>query len=63
MPDALSKTIPIWCAVFNRLLFPDAEPLDELCTPEDVVGPSEHSQISQRIDGFVQDAKVCGRTN
>ncbi|KAL8828085.1 MAG: hypothetical protein Q9170_006751 [Blastenia crenularia] len=54
MPDALSKTVPIWCAVMNRLLF-DGE--SGFCTPESVVGRSEHSQIEARLDRFVSEAK------
>ncbi|KAI9805144.1 MAG: hypothetical protein M1825_000978 [Sarcosagium campestre] len=54
MPDALSKTIPIWIAVLNRLLFPslDAE-FHALYTPPATVSPSEVSQISSRLDGFL----------
>ncbi len=54
MPDALSKTIPIWCAVINRLLFGDSE----VYLPEEVVGCSESAQIREKIDGWVKDAKV-----
>ena len=58
MPDALAKTVPIWCAVMNRLLFEDDKIARRLFTPENVVGKSEHEQISLKIEGFVQDAKV-----
>ena len=58
MPDALSKTIPIWCAVLNRLLFKDDWDMQNLQTPEWAVGASEHAQIEARLDDFVQDAKV-----
>ena len=58
MPDALSKTIPIWCAVLNRLLFRDDPDPQNLQTPEWAVGASEHAQIEARLDGFVQDARV-----
>jgi tRNA A64-2'-O-ribosylphosphate transferase len=54
MPDALSKTIPIWCAVINWLLFGDGE----VYLPEEVVGCSESAQIREKIDGWVKDAKV-----
>ncbi|KAI4252935.1 MAG: hypothetical protein L6R42_007771 [Xanthoria sp. 1 TBL-2021] len=57
MPDALSKTIPIWCAVMNRLLFDDQGQNIGLQTPTAVVAPSEQSQIEFRLDGFVADAK------
>lgn len=62
MPDALSKTVPIWCAVMNKLLFPDVPQYHALYTPSEVVGKSEHSQIEARLDEFVEQAKVrfCG---
>ena len=59
MPDALSKTIPIWCAVINRLLF--GELRDEnlnIRTPKEIVGASEHAQIETLLPGFVDNAKV-----
>ncbi|KAL8873604.1 MAG: hypothetical protein Q9174_000952 [Haloplaca sp. 1 TL-2023] len=58
MPDALSKTIPIWCAVINRLLFDQGSRSIGLNTPKSVVSPSEHSQVENRIDGFVEEAKL-----
>lgn len=58
MPDALSKTIPIWCAVINRLLFEDMHESHRLSTPKDVVGASEHTQIEALLQGFVDDLKV-----
>ena len=59
MPDALSKTVPIWCAVMNRILFPDLRDAHSLYTPPRVVGLSEHAQIEDRLDGFVEDFRVC----
>ena len=58
MPDALSKTVPIWCAVFNRLLFFDDWDTQNLQTPQWAVGASEHAQIEACLDEFVQGAKV-----
>lgn len=58
MPDALAKTIPIWCAVINRLLFRNAMDQMELFTPNNVVGRSEHAQIEAKLDGFVTDVEV-----
>lgn len=58
MPDALAKTIPIWCFVINRLLFGYETERLELFTPKNVVGMSEHAQINARLDGFVQDVEV-----
>lgn len=59
MPDALSKTVPIWTAVLNRYLFPHDTACHELRTPGISVTASEHSQIETRIDGFVEQLKVC----
>ncbi|KAF1346641.1 tRNA A64-2'-O-ribosylphosphate transferase [Delphinella strobiligena] len=53
MPDALSKTIPVWTCVMNRVLFPDQPECHELRTPPTVVGASEHAQIASRIPDFV----------
>ena len=58
MPDALSKTIPIWCAVINRLLFSEIHESQKLRTPNDVVDASEHAHIEALLQGFVNDAKV-----
>lgn len=60
MPDALSKTIPIWTAVMNRVLFPDQPESHEVATPPTVVGASEHAQIAARIPGFVESLKTLG---
>ncbi len=58
MPDALSKTIPIWCAVINRVLFPDNHDAHQLHTPPKVVSASEKAQIEARLDEFVGQLKV-----
>lgn len=55
MPDALSKTVPIWCCVVNRLLF--GEEGGELSTPMDVVGESEHAQIEARLDAMLEGVR------
>jgi len=57
MPDALSKTVPIWIAVLNRLLFPDCLEAAELRTPEDVVSRSEHARIEDRLSDFFLEAE------
>ncbi|RAL02085.1 initiator tRNA phosphoribosyl transferase family protein [Aspergillus ibericus CBS 121593] len=54
MPDALSKTIPIWCAVINRSLFPSETTYHAVEFPPNYLGASEESQIERRIDGFVK---------
>ncbi|KAK7612967.1 tRNA A64-2'-O-ribosylphosphate transferase [Phyllosticta paracitricarpa] len=60
MPDALSKTIPAWCAVWNRLLFPSNPEAHQLFTPRQSVSESEHSQIAARLDSFVELARELG---
>ncbi|KAL2010234.1 hypothetical protein VTN00DRAFT_6041 [Thermoascus crustaceus] len=57
MPDALSKTIPIWCAVMNRALFPSEPAYHAVQFPPNYLGASEESQIEKRIDGFVRSLK------
>ncbi|KAI0491174.1 initiator tRNA phosphoribosyl transferase [Xylaria cf. heliscus] len=59
MPDALSKTVPIWCCVLNRVLFPavaeQSQPLHHrLHTPPHVVSRSEHAQAEARIQEHVE---------
>lgn len=60
MPDALAKTVPIWCVVLNRLLFEDNKAGYKLYFPSGVVGPSERVQIIAKLGSFVADAKVVG---
>ena len=57
MPDALSKTVPIWCAVLNRLLFPEWTHVHQLHTPRSAVSLSEYAQIEARIEEFVRSAQ------
>ncbi|OJJ48295.1 hypothetical protein ASPZODRAFT_130272 [Penicilliopsis zonata CBS 506.65] len=57
MPDALSKTVPIWCAVLNRALFPSERTYHAVQFPPNFLGSSEESQIERRIDGFVKSLK------
>ncbi|KAG2416079.1 hypothetical protein HFD88_007271 [Aspergillus terreus] len=57
MPDALSKTVPIWCAVINRALFPSDPAFHPVQFPPNFLGASEELQIERRIDGFVQSLK------
>ncbi|KAM5543053.1 hypothetical protein V8D89_003437 [Ganoderma adspersum] len=58
IPDALSKTVPIWCAVINRamvLLHPEKEHWDvELYCPPGMVSEQERSQIIPRLDGWAR---------
>jgi tRNA A64-2'-O-ribosylphosphate transferase len=56
LPDAFSRTVPIWVAVINRVLFPEFDNLHDLQTPPppDDLGQSEVSQIQSRLQGFAQ---------
>lgn len=53
MPDALSKTVPIWCCVLNRALFPGAAASHALFVPPNVVSVSERSQMEARLPEFL----------
>ncbi|EED18096.1 tRNA a64-2'-o-ribosylphosphate transferase [Talaromyces stipitatus ATCC 10500] len=57
MPDALSKTVPIWSAVLNRALFPSEPAYHPVQFPPSFLGASEEAQIEKRIDGFVRTFK------
>lgn len=59
MPDALSKTIPIWSAVLNRALFPAETAYHPVDLPPNYLGASEEAQIESRIESFVASLKVC----
>ncbi|KAF2093944.1 initiator tRNA phosphoribosyl transferase [Rhizodiscina lignyota] len=52
MPDALSKTVPIWCAVLNRILFPQLRDAHALHTPPRCVSSSEHDQVKSLLSHF-----------
>ncbi|KAL1839197.1 hypothetical protein VTJ49DRAFT_1786 [Mycothermus thermophilus] len=55
MPDALSKTIPTWCAVLNRFLFPSLpSSAHALHTPPDTVSASESAQMAALLPSFVE---------
>ncbi|OLN85023.1 Uncharacterized protein C3F10.06c [Colletotrichum chlorophyti] len=58
MPDALSKTIPVWCTVINMALFPDLPQQTTLRTPPNVVSASEHSQIAALLPSFLTSLKA-----
>ncbi|KAF8150506.1 tRNA A64-2'-O-ribosylphosphate transferase [Mycena galopus ATCC 62051] len=59
LPDALAKTVPIWCAVVNRAMlqrFPEKKKSwdTELYTPPGAVSAQEHAQIASRIDAWAE---------
>lgn len=68
MPDALSKTVPIWISVLNAAFGLEprhskdndlggdvADRTNVLRTPASIVSPSEHAQIAARLPEFVRD--------
>ena len=55
-PDALAKTVPIWCAVFNSLLFPERDDASSVRLHPSLVSKSEHVQIETRMPNFIQEA-------
>jgi Rit1 N-terminal domain len=59
MPDALSKTVPIWCAVINRCVS-KGEEWNEVCFPEESVSAQEMSSIETLIPSFVSSFRNCG---
>jgi tRNA A64-2'-O-ribosylphosphate transferase len=56
MPDAFAKTVPIWVAVMNRVLFPDVPESHAFQRPPDPyeLGDSEVSQVECRLERFVK---------
>ncbi|KAK6066850.1 initiator tRNA phosphoribosyl transferase [Seiridium cupressi] len=60
MPDALSKTVPIWCCVLNCVLLPSNEKHHSLFTPPNAVSESEHAQMEARVPGFVESFQSLG---
>ena len=55
MPDALTKTIPIWATVINRALFPDIPEAGhqfQRAPPVHSYGEAEASQIEAKLDTF-----------
>ncbi|PSN71180.1 hypothetical protein BS50DRAFT_570585 [Corynespora cassiicola Philippines] len=58
VPDALSKTVPVWCCVINRVVF--GGEAGRLRTAPQAVSGSEHAQIEMRIEGFVREfLEIC----
>lgn len=53
MPDALSTTIPVWCAVLNRILLPSHPLSGDLFLPPHLLATT-HAQIMDLIPQFVE---------
>ncbi|KAI8059750.1 initiator tRNA phosphoribosyl transferase [Thamnidium elegans] len=66
IPDALSKTIPIWCCTVNRAVAVyrgtngDKDWDTKLHTLPSAVSRSEHAQIESKIDDFVNKLLTSG---
>ncbi|GAA5804995.1 hypothetical protein HPULCUR_010508 [Helicostylum pulchrum] len=65
IPDALSKTIPIWCCTVNRAvaIYRNNKEGDwdtKLHTLPSAVSRSEHAQIESKIDDFVNKLLTSG---
>ena len=63
MPDALSKTVPIWCAVINiAIQLRREEELDDwdmtLYLPPNIVSPSEKAQIQALLPTWAAALEV-----
>ena len=54
MPDALSKTVPIWCALINRALFAEQLHFHHLQLSGSGLPASEIAQIESRLDKFLK---------
>lgn len=74
MPDALSKTVPIWCTVINLALRMRQEDVGQvvggwdnnLYLPPNIVSPSEKAQIQALIPTWAAALDVscaCGIAN
>lgn len=60
IPDALSKTVPIWCAVLNKLMLDSQRGTDTrevLFVPPKSVTLSEYDRIKKRLPELVEKVK------
>lgn len=57
-PDALRRTVPIWCVVWNSVLFPERTETCEFQALD--LDPSEVAQITARIPAFVRELQGLG---
>ena len=65
LPDALSKTVPIWCTVINRALSMNTRHSlevvswdSELHTPSGSVSENERSHITRLLDSWAEQLTV-----
>ena len=57
MPDALSSTIPIWCAVLNRVLLPSHPQSSQLFLPPHLLSTT-HAQIEALLPSFAASLRA-----
>lgn len=60
MPDSFSRTIPIWCAVWNMVIAKFDCDCTNLNLPPSVVSNSERDRIEQTLPKFVDALKGSG---
>ncbi|ODV80710.1 initiator tRNA phosphoribosyl transferase [Suhomyces tanzawaensis NRRL Y-17324] len=61
IPDSLLKTIPIWCAVLNCIMYEDEqERSDHWFRSPVFITKEEHDKIVERIPAMVQEVKKMG---
>ncbi|KAI9722088.1 MAG: hypothetical protein M1828_004902 [Chrysothrix sp. TS-e1954] len=60
MPDAFTRTIPIWCAVINRTLFADVEDASTLHLMPTLTSDSERVQVEAIMGDLVDSFKKLG---
>lgn len=61
LPDALSKTVPIWCAVVNRAilqLYPECQEWDTALHTPPSVSRQEHDRIEDLLDQWALSLTV-----
>ncbi|KAJ2160623.1 tRNA A64-2'-O-ribosylphosphate transferase [Coemansia sp. RSA 552] len=61
MPDALSRTVPLWCAVWNTVAARAKGDRDWDCrvyVPPSIVSDSERAQIEQRVPQFADELEA-----
>lgn len=66
-PDSLLKTIPIWCAVLNKVLFPACDDVSQGAPPvvaHHSVPPGEVSLIQAKMSDWVESLHgLCNRSS
>ncbi|CCK72105.1 tRNA A64-2'-O-ribosylphosphate transferase KNAG_0J00220 [Huiozyma naganishii CBS 8797] len=62
IPDALSKTVPLWCAVLNSLMLESVGKKfnvnDVLFVPPETVPESERDQMAKKLPDLVEKLKI-----